>query len=120
MKHTWAKTLGTAALSMAALTWVILPARAQISPKQPRASGAAAPAMPLRTITNEQRQAAAEELASRRTFARTGNAAATNSAGHQVSVDAGGSSNPAHQNSRRAVDSSNQGRQNSRPGNETR
>jgi hypothetical protein len=116
MKKKWARTV----LSMAALAWGILPAGAQISPKQPRASGAASPPMQMRSITNQQRKAAAEELATRRTGPRTSNAANSNSSGDQSSTGPVSSGILPHQNSRHSVNSSNEGRPNQRPGNETR
>jgi|GEM_PF-3967293 len=112
MKKTWARTLGSMALAMAALAGGIVPAGAQISPKQPRASGAASPPMPMRSITNQQRKTAAEELARRRTVARSGNTVGANNAGYQNSSNPVGSSNSGYQNSNTAVGSSNAVHQN--------
>jgi hypothetical protein len=106
MKKTWAQSLGSVVLATAALAWGIRPAAAQITPKQPRASGAGAPAVQMRSISNSQRKLAAEALAAKRTGARTRNATATGNAGYR--------------NTRDAVSSSNEGRQNSRPRTETR
>ena len=78
MKNKWTRTLGRVALSMAAVAWGILPAGAQLTPKQPRVSGAASPPMQMRSIINEQRKAAAEQLAAKRTAARTSNAPVSN------------------------------------------
>jgi hypothetical protein len=76
MKKTWTKTLGSIALAMAALAGGTVPADAQIMPKQPMASGAAAPALPMRKISNAQRKMAADQLAAKRTAARARKTAA--------------------------------------------
>lgn len=78
MKNTWTRTLGSVALSMAAVAWGILPAGAQLTPKQPRTSGPASPPMQMRSITNEQRKAAAAQVAAKRTAARTRKAPVSN------------------------------------------
>ena len=89
-KEIWSRTLGSIALSMAALAWGILPACAQLTPKQPRTSGAASPPLQMRSTSNAQRKAAAEQLAAKRTAAKTHKAAPSN--------------NPANLNSRNGSD----------------
>jgi hypothetical protein len=78
-KATWARTLTSIALSITALAWATLPAGAQLTPKQPRTSGAASPPMQMRSVSNAQRKAAAEQLAAKRTAARAHKVAPSNS-----------------------------------------
>lgn len=120
MKKMWTRTLGSVALAMAALAGGTLPSDAQTKTKQPMASGAAAPAVKMRGMSNAERKAAAEALAVKRTGARPHNTAPPAGVGYQNTGTAAGPSGPARQNSRNPVPPGTTRLQNPRTAGETR
>ena len=120
MKNMWTRALGSVTLAMVALAWGIFPAGAQTKTKQPMPSGAAAPAVKMRGMSNAERKAAAQAMAAKRTAAQPRNTAPPTGAGYQNTGNAVNPSDPARQNSRSTVPPGTTRLQNPRVAGETR